>query len=404
MIPQTIILSVNAGWQNAQLFCTQGESARPFRFKVENGSGFLNLSAYTQIVLAIDLGGSLSMPVCSAVSDYEVEVKIPAEATAVSGTFPCWLALIGDGVELRIGGIGLQCNPCGIDQILGGSSETQGLLEQLIAKGEYAQTQGDYAKAQGQAAETIVERWKDIPVGDFDAMFPVSVANGGTGATTATQARSNLGAADANHGHALTDTGITGILPLTKGGTGASTASQARTNLGAASSSHTHSLSSTSIIGILPVSKGGTGASSAQAARTSLQAVGTDDIIDVAHGGTGASTPETARTNLGFRKLLWSGTWKTGQITVPNFSNYTSFELEVSGSNTIINASIKSNALRGNGSYLTSADYVHLFVFSANISGNTLTYVGCVDAALGSNGNLDFTSTDNTITAIYGVY
>lgn len=292
MIPQTIILSVNAGWQNAQLFCTQGESARPFRFKVENGSGFLNLSAYTQIVLAIDLGGSLSMPVCSAVSDYEVEVKIPAEATAVSGTFPCWLALIGDGVELRIGGIGLQCNPCGIDQILGGSSETQGLLEQLIAKGEYAKTQGDYAKEQGAAAETIVERWEGIPAGDWDAFFPVSVQNGGTGATSPEQARASLGAAATDHTHSLAGSSILGILPITKGGTGASTVSQARNNLGAAASNHSHSLSSSSLTGSLPITKGGTGATSASQARSNLGAVGVDDVIDVTKGGTGVTSIE----------------------------------------------------------------------------------------------------------------
>lgn len=53
-----------------------------------------------------------------------------------------------------------------------------------------------------------------------------------------------------------------GILPLSKGGTGASSAATARSNLGAASSTHTHALTSSSLTGTLPVSKGGTGATS----------------------------------------------------------------------------------------------------------------------------------------------
>ena len=55
----------------------------------------------------------------------------------------------------------------------------------------------------------------------------------------------------------------TGILPINKGGTGATSASSALSNLGAASASHTHSLSSSTITGTLPISKGGTGATSA---------------------------------------------------------------------------------------------------------------------------------------------
>ena len=62
----------------------------------------------------------------------------------------------------------------------------------------------------------------------------------------------------------------TGILPINKGGTGATSATAARTSLGAASSSHTHSLSSSTITGTLPISKGGTGATTQTAALAAL--------------------------------------------------------------------------------------------------------------------------------------
>lgn len=58
----------------------------------------------------------------------------------------------------------------------------------------------------------------------------VTVAKGGTGATTAAQARLNLGAAPASHTHAVGD--ITGTLPVSKGGTGATTAYAALQALG----------------------------------------------------------------------------------------------------------------------------------------------------------------------------
>ena len=58
----------------------------------------------------------------------------------------------------------------------------------------------------------------------------VTVAKGGTGATTAAQALTNLGAAPASHTHAVGD--ITGTLPVSQGGTGATTAYAALQALG----------------------------------------------------------------------------------------------------------------------------------------------------------------------------
>ena len=64
----------------------------------------------------------------------------------------------------------------------------------------------------------------------------IPISQGGTGSSTTSGALASLGAAAANHTHALSDGTITGSLPIENGGTGATTATQALLNLGGVSS------------------------------------------------------------------------------------------------------------------------------------------------------------------------
>ena len=93
----------------------------------------------------------------------------------------------------------------------------------------------------------------------------------------------NIGAASASHNHSAANI-TSGTLPITRGGTGATSAANARTNLGiipenigAADKEHTHSAaditSGTMSVSRLPtitVAKGGTGATTAAQARVNL--------------------------------------------------------------------------------------------------------------------------------------
>jgi len=121
-----------------------------------------------------------------------------------------------------------------------------------------------------------------VVTGSTISLSTVPVNLGGTGATTASGARTNLGLGSIStqdaSSVAITGGSITGItdLAIADGGTGASTASGARTNLGlgtiATQDSSNVSITGGSITGItdLAIADGGTGASTASGARTNL--------------------------------------------------------------------------------------------------------------------------------------
>ena len=132
----------------------------------------------------------------------------------------------------------------------------------------------------------------------------VSIANGGTGATSAGDARTALGITPANIGALAASGGnITGNLsvagsltvgsyattvPITAGGTGATTVEGARNALGLGNTG-----------GALPVANGGTGATTVDAARNALGLGNTSGALPIANGGTGQTTVAAARNALG---------------------------------------------------------------------------------------------------------
>jgi hypothetical protein len=107
---------------------------------------------------------------------------------------------------------------------------------------------------------------------------PFTIAEGGTGGTTAATARSNLSAAASGANNDITSlTGLTTALSLGQGGTGGTSASTARSSLSAAASGANSDITSlTGLTTALSVAQGGTGGTTVATAATSLQGTGLD--------------------------------------------------------------------------------------------------------------------------------
>ena len=104
-----------------------------------------------------------------------------------------------------------------------------------------------------------------------------------------------------------------------------------------------------------------------------------EGVFPIERGGTYASTVSGARDNLIVPqrpKLLWSGSWSSGTITVPGFTNYLIFLVKSSSGDMAIcwfDVGTNYKLVLGGAQYALNATQQLHFTFRASFNGDALT-------------------------------
>lgn len=256
-------------------------------------------------------------------------------ATTASGARTS-IGAAASGVNSDITALTALTTPIAVSQ--GGTGQTTANAAfNALAPSQVGQT-GKYLKSDGTNTA-----WDAIDISTADISGVLPVANGGTNASTAAGARTNLGLGtiatqDASN-VSITGGSVTGISPLavTSGGTGSATAAGARTNLGLGTMA-TQNASSVAITGgtitgitALAVTDGGTGASTAAGARTNLGLViGTNVPSPTGTGASGTWAIDISGNAATATKLSTSN-WtveESGGVLLFKYGGVTKFQMD----------------------------------------------------------------------------
>ena len=263
-------------WQmkNVHVKANQGEvNSRFLEITLTDKSVPLNLTDKTVVFYTTKPDGNVTYNLCTIedASAGVISVCLTSQMSAVAGKMPCEIHLIdNDRSTLKAVGLELEIVKCA--DVEGAVESTSEFTALETAMAEY-----------DEASDTI-----NAHVANKNNPHEV----------TTTQ----IGAAEADHTHSTSDI-LSGTLPIARGGTNATTASDALSNLGgvpttrtinskalssnitlnasdvgASESTHSHGMSDITS-GILPVTKGGTGATTALDALTALGGKASSDFV-----------------------------------------------------------------------------------------------------------------------------
>ena len=103
-------------------------------------------------------------------------------------------------------------------------------------------------------------------------------------------------------------------------------------------------------------------------------------------------------TRANVNQTLWTGSWSSGNISVPGFSDYSVFEITFDEKATKALLMKHGGYLRGMGGFSSSANSFMILGFGATFSGNTLTFGYAAERNIIAD-----TQTELTVTSIVGI-
>ena len=315
---------------------TQGENlAREYDITVIGLDGQpVDLTGTTVSMYVIKRGGE-TVQIAATVSGNVATVVLPSGACDTPGDNMCFIQVIKPDVyDLRVDNVILRVIPCDLDSA-GTASEEFGTLTQLIADAQTAISNANTAAGNANAA----------------AEEAASTAET-TATSVATTVATSTAASVINEQKGQPN----GLATLDSAG-------------------KLTQMPSAADVGAIPSSeKGAANGVAALDSTGKLPAAALPDSA-VTSDGTPAGAGSTRDNQLQMNKLLWSGSWATGSITVPYLDNYLVYKINFSNIQTGILVVKNGSNIRGVGGNPSNAQTFRMAFFSANRSGDTLTLV-----------------------------